>query len=174
MSSTRSKLAGEPAAHAASACLVPAGGRRRHTAKLTSRSAISASTARAVPLRYEWAVDGWDGTHDAAWASLFMSVLELEAQPLLSRHLLLQLNCDTDCHMAKVCQVTGKRPLRGNKVSHSNRKSLKRSAPNLHWKRFWIPSEQRFVRIRISASGIRNIDKRGIDAVWRELCSEQR
>jgi large subunit ribosomal protein L28 len=75
--------------------------------------------------------------------------------------------------MAKVCEVTGKRPLRGHKVSHSNRKSLKRSAPNLQLKRFWVPSEQRFVRIRVSAAGIRIIDKRGMDTVWRELCSKE-
>ena len=71
--------------------------------------------------------------------------------------------------MSKVCQVTGKRPLVGNKVSHSNRKAKKRSLPNLQSHRFWVESENRWVKLRLSTRGIREIDKRGIDAVLRDL-----
>ena len=71
--------------------------------------------------------------------------------------------------MAKVCQVTGKSPMVGHKVSHSNRKTKKRWLPNLQTHRFWVPSEQRWVKLRLSTSGIREIDKRGIEAVLRDL-----
>ncbi len=71
--------------------------------------------------------------------------------------------------MSKVCQVTGKRPLTGNNVSHSNRKTRRRFLPNLHYHRFWVESEQRFVRLRVSTAGMRIIDKKGIDTVLNEL-----
>ncbi len=71
--------------------------------------------------------------------------------------------------MAKVCQVTGKGPMVGHKVSHSNRKTKKRWLPNLQTHRFWVPSEQRWVKLRLSTAGIREIDKRGIEAVLRDL-----
>ncbi|MFM1892353.1 MAG: ribosomal protein [Pseudomonadota bacterium] len=71
--------------------------------------------------------------------------------------------------MSRVCQVTGKRPLTGNNVSHSNRKTKRRFLPNLHYHRFWVESENRWVRLRVSSSGMRIIDKRGIDAVLAEL-----
>ena len=71
--------------------------------------------------------------------------------------------------MSKVCQVTGKRPISGNKVSHSNRKSRRRWEPNLTWKRFWVPSENRWLRLRVSHSAIREITKRGIDPVLAEM-----
>ena len=71
--------------------------------------------------------------------------------------------------MAKVCEVTGKRALVGHKVSHSNRKTKKRSLPNLQVHRFWVPSQQRWVKLRVSAAGIREIDKRGIEAVLRSI-----
>ncbi len=71
--------------------------------------------------------------------------------------------------MSKVCQVTGKGPLVGNKVSHSNRKTKKRNLPNLQTHRFWVPNENRWVKLRLSTSAIREIDKRGIDAVLRDL-----
>ena len=74
--------------------------------------------------------------------------------------------------MAKVCQVTGKRPSTGNNVSHSNHKTKRRFLPNLHSKRLWVESEQRFVRLRLSAKALRTIDKKGIDAVLREMRSE--
>ena len=71
--------------------------------------------------------------------------------------------------MSKVCQVTGKGPMVGNKVSHSNRKSKRRLMPNLQSRRFFIPSENRWVRMRVSTSAIRDIDKRGIEVVLREM-----
>ena len=73
--------------------------------------------------------------------------------------------------MSKVCQVTGKGPMVGNKVSHSNRKTKKRTLPNLQSHRFFVPSENRWVKLRVSTSGIRVIDKRGIEAVLRDLRS---
>ncbi len=71
--------------------------------------------------------------------------------------------------MARVCQVTGKRPMSGNKVSHSNRKTRRRFLPNLHYHRFWVPSENRWVRLRVSMQGLRIIDKKGIETVVADL-----
>lgn len=67
--------------------------------------------------------------------------------------------------MSKVCQVTGKKPLVGNHVSHSNIKTKRRFEPNLHYHRFWLEGEKRFVRLRVSSHGLRIIDKVGIDQV---------
>lgn len=71
--------------------------------------------------------------------------------------------------MSQVCQVTGKRPLVGMNVSHSHIRTKKRSLPNLRWKRYWVPSENRWVRLRVSTKGMRIIDKRGIEAVLSEV-----
>lgn len=71
--------------------------------------------------------------------------------------------------MSKVCQVTGKRPVTGNNVSHAQNKTRRRFVPNLHRKRFWVESEKRFVRLRVSAKGMRIIDKKGIEAVLEIL-----
>lgn len=71
--------------------------------------------------------------------------------------------------MSRVCQVTGKRPVSGNNVSHSNIKSKRRFVPNLHHHRFWVESENRWVRLRVSSKGLRIIDKKGIDAVLKDL-----
>lgn len=71
--------------------------------------------------------------------------------------------------MAKVCQVTGKKPITGNRVSHANNKSRRRFEPNLHSHRFWVPSEGKFVRLKISTSGLKMINKKGIDAVVAEM-----
>ena len=71
--------------------------------------------------------------------------------------------------MAKVCQVTGKRPITGNNVSHANNKTKRRFEPNLHHHRFWVESEKRFVRLRVSSKGMRIIDKKGIDSVLTEI-----
>ncbi|HPE61671.1 MAG: 50S ribosomal protein L28 [Thiothrix sp.] len=71
--------------------------------------------------------------------------------------------------MARVCQVTGKRPLVGNNVSHANNKTKRRFLPNLHTHRFWVESEERFVKLRISSKGMRIIDKKGIDTVLADL-----
>ena len=71
--------------------------------------------------------------------------------------------------MAQVCMVTGKKPLTGMNVSHSHIRTKKRSNPNLQHKRFWVPSENRFVRLRLSAAGMRVIDKNGIEAVLKDV-----
>ena len=71
--------------------------------------------------------------------------------------------------MARVCQVTGKAPMVGNKVSHANNKTKRRFLPNLHYRRFWVESENRFVRLRVSNAGLRLIDKKGIDEVLIDL-----
>jgi len=71
--------------------------------------------------------------------------------------------------MSKVCQVTGKRPVTGNNVSHAHNKTRRRFLPNLHSRRFWVESENRFVRLRVSCKGLRIIDKKGIDAVLGEM-----
>ncbi len=67
--------------------------------------------------------------------------------------------------MSRVCQVTGKRPVAGNNVSHAKNRTRRRFLPNLHSHRFWVESENRFVKLRVSAKGMRIIDKKGIDAV---------
>ena len=67
--------------------------------------------------------------------------------------------------MARECQVTGKKPMVGNNVSHANNKTKRRFLPNLQNRRFWVESENRWVRMRVSAAGLRIIDKLGIDAV---------
>lgn len=71
--------------------------------------------------------------------------------------------------MSRVCQVTGKRPMVGNNVSHANNKTRKRSLPNLHSHRFWSPTENRWIKLRVSTKGLRIIDKKGIDNVLAEL-----
>ena len=71
--------------------------------------------------------------------------------------------------MSKVCQVTGKRPVTGNRVSHSNIKTKRRFEPNLHHHRFWVESEKRFVRLRVSSKGMRIIDKKGIETVLADI-----
>jgi len=71
--------------------------------------------------------------------------------------------------MSRVCQVTGKRPVTGNNVSHANNKTKRRFLPNLQHHRFWVESENRWVRLRISAKAMRTIDKNGIDAVLADL-----
>lgn len=73
--------------------------------------------------------------------------------------------------MSKVCQVTGKRPAVGNNVSHSHRKTRRRFLPNLHSHRFWSEAESRFIKLRVSAAGMRIIDKNGIDAVIADMRS---
>ena len=71
--------------------------------------------------------------------------------------------------MSRVCQVTGKGPVTGNNISHANNKTRRRFLPNLQHHRFWVESEKRFVRLRVSAKGMRIIDKRGIDAVQVDI-----
>ncbi|MDR2877887.1 MAG: 50S ribosomal protein L28 [Chromatiales bacterium] len=71
--------------------------------------------------------------------------------------------------MSRICEVTGKGPMTGNNVSHANNKTRRRFLPNLQSRRFWVASENRWVRLRISAHGQRIIDKRGIESVLAEL-----
>jgi len=71
--------------------------------------------------------------------------------------------------MSRVCQVTGKGPMVGNTVSHANNKKKRRFLPNLHSHRFWIEAEKRFVTLRVSAQGLRIIDKKGIDVVLADV-----
>ena len=71
--------------------------------------------------------------------------------------------------MAKVCQVTGKRPMSGNNVSHANNKTRRRFLPNLHTHRFWLESEKRYIKLRVSHHGLRTIDKVGLDKVVADL-----
>ena len=71
--------------------------------------------------------------------------------------------------MSRVCQVTGKRPMTGNNVSHAKNRTRRRFEPNLHTHRFWVEAEKRFVKLRVSSKGLRIIDKKGIDTVLAEL-----
>ena len=71
--------------------------------------------------------------------------------------------------MAKVCQVTGKRPITGNNVSHANNKTKRRFLPNLRYHRFWVENEQRWIRLRVSSKGMRMIDKIGIEKVLDDI-----
>ena len=71
--------------------------------------------------------------------------------------------------MSKVCQVTGKRPVTGNNVSHAHNKTKRRFNPNLHQHKFWVESENRWVRLKVSSKGMRIIDKNGIDSVLVDI-----
>ena len=71
--------------------------------------------------------------------------------------------------MSKVCQVTGKKPLKGNNVSHAKNRSKRTFEPNLHKHKFWIESEKRYVKLTVSAKGMKIIDKKGIDEVLSEI-----
>lgn len=71
--------------------------------------------------------------------------------------------------MSRVCQVTGKRPMTGNNVSHAKNRTRRRFLPNLHVHRFWVATENRWVKLRTSAKGLRIIDKKGIDAVLTDI-----
>ena len=71
--------------------------------------------------------------------------------------------------MSKVCQVTGKKPMSGHNVSHANNRTKRRFLPNLHSRKFWVASEKRWVRLRVSRQGLRTIDKIGIEKVLADL-----
>lgn len=71
--------------------------------------------------------------------------------------------------MARICQLTGKTTSSGNNVSHANNKTKRRFLTNLHWRKFWVESENRWVRLRVSCAALRTIDKKGIDAILVEL-----
>lgn len=74
-----------------------------------------------------------------------------------------------EASMSRVCQVTGKGPMTGNRVSHANNKRRRRFLPNLHEHSFWVESERRFISLRISTRGLRTIEKNGIDSVVAKL-----
>ena len=71
--------------------------------------------------------------------------------------------------MARVCELTGKRPITGNKVSHSNIKTKRRFLPNLQTKRYFLAEEDKWVTIKISSEGIRTINKNGLYSVVKEM-----
>ena len=71
--------------------------------------------------------------------------------------------------MSQVCMVTGKRPVAGNRISHAHNKTKRVFRPNIQDKRFWLPSENRWIKLRVSAKGIKIITKRGIDQVVADL-----
>jgi large subunit ribosomal protein L28 len=72
-------------------------------------------------------------------------------------------------NMARVCDVTGKKPMVGNNVSHANNRTKRRFLPNLQYRRFWVETENRWVRVRVTSAALRLIDKNGIDAVLADL-----
>jgi len=74
--------------------------------------------------------------------------------------------------MSKVCQVTGKRPVAGNNVSHAKNRTRRRFLPNLHEHRFWVQSENRYIKLKVSAKGMRIVDKLGIDQVLADIRSK--
>ena len=71
--------------------------------------------------------------------------------------------------MSRICQITGKKPLSGNNVSHAHNKTRRRFLPNLQTHRFWVESEKRWISLRVSSKGLRLIDKKGIDAVLADI-----
>jgi large subunit ribosomal protein L28 len=71
--------------------------------------------------------------------------------------------------MSRVCQVTGKKPMRGNLVSHANNKTKRVFQPNLHYRRFWVEGQNRWVRLRVSTAGLRKIDKLGVEVVLEQI-----
>ena len=71
--------------------------------------------------------------------------------------------------MSRICDVTGKKPLKGHLVSHANNKTIRKFQVNLHYRRFWLESQSRWVRLRVSTSGLRRIDKLGLEAVLAEI-----
>ena len=73
--------------------------------------------------------------------------------------------------MSRVCMITGKRPVAGNNVSHAHNKTRRRFLPNLHWHRFWVESENKFVRLRVSSKDMRIVDKKGMDSVLVDVRS---
>ena len=75
--------------------------------------------------------------------------------------------------MARVCEVTGKKPMVGNNVSHANNKTKRRFLPNLQYRRFWLEEEKRWVRLRITSAALRTIDKLGIEVVLAGLAAEK-
>jgi len=107
------------------------------------------------------------GVHQALLG--FETLLFPKESTPCSRHQLLNIWTNWRSVMARVCQVTGKGPMVGNNVSHANNKTKRRFLPNLQYRRFWVESENRWVRLRISNAALRLIDKVGIDQVVADL-----
>jgi large subunit ribosomal protein L28 len=76
--------------------------------------------------------------------------------------------------MSRVCQVTGKKPMKGNLVSHANNKTKRVYQPNLHYRRFWVESQNRWVRLRVTTAGLRRIDKVGVETVLAEIAARRK
>jgi len=76
--------------------------------------------------------------------------------------------------MPRICDVTGKKPMKGNLVSHANNKTRRMYQPNLHYRRFWVESQNRWVRLRVSTAGLRKIDKLGVEAVLAEIAAKKK
>jgi large subunit ribosomal protein L28 len=77
----------------------------------------------------------------------------------------------SEIHMSRVCEVTGKKPRVGNHVSHANNKTKRRYLPNLQYRKFWVESENKWVKMRLTSAGLRLIDKKGIDVVLVDMRS---
>ncbi|HUL41671.1 MAG TPA: 50S ribosomal protein L28 [Burkholderiales bacterium] len=75
--------------------------------------------------------------------------------------------------MARVCEITGKTPLLGNRVSHANNKTRRRFLPNLQYRKFWLENEKRWVRLRVTNAALRTIDRKGIEAVLADLSGKK-
>jgi large subunit ribosomal protein L28 len=90
----------------------------------------------------------------------------IEADVVLAKHVINHLS---RCVMSRVCQVSGKRVQTGNNVSHANNRTRRRFLPNLHERRFWVASENRWVKLKVSAHALRTIDKNGIDSILADL-----
>jgi len=101
-------------------------------------------------------------------ARMFLSYLPRESGENHKRKLKNQ-NFFRGLIMSRVCQVTGKKPMTGNNVSHAQNKTRRRFEPNLHTHRFWVEGEKRFVKLRVSSKGLRIIDKQGIEKVLADL-----
>jgi large subunit ribosomal protein L28 len=76
--------------------------------------------------------------------------------------------------MSRVCEVTGKRPMVGNNVSHANNKTRRRFKPNLQEHRFWLEDEKRYIKLRVSTKGMRIIDKHGIEKVLADIRAREK
>jgi large subunit ribosomal protein L28 len=76
--------------------------------------------------------------------------------------------------MPRICDVTGKKPMKGHLVSHANNKTIRTFLPNLHYRRFWLETERRWVRLRVSTAGLRRIDKHGLEAVLAEIKAKKK
>jgi large subunit ribosomal protein L28 len=101
---------------------------------------------------------------DSVWRNLNTGIASGRVRALVSNTAsVLELT------MSRVCQVTGKKPASGNNVSHANNRTRRRFLPNLQNHKFWIESENRWVKLRVSTKGMRIIDKNGIDSVIADM-----